>query len=236
MPEQMSQDTVEELLHDATRRLIRTTDGLPDAAYGEPSGLPDWTRGHVLAHLVLNAEGMAGAIGGILEGEPVPMYASQEARDQDIQDLAAAGPAAIRARLLGATTDLSDAFAALPADELDTLVERVPAGRQVPAGALPGMRLSEVSIHHADLDAGYSRADWAPAYAALLLDAMTGGWEAPDPSFRAVASDLARTWAFGDGGPAVTGTAADLGWWLTGRGAGEGLSSDSGDVPQIGSW
>jgi maleylpyruvate isomerase len=44
-------------------------------------------------------------------------------------------------------------------------------------------------------------------------------------------------WTFGeDGGPTVTGSAADLGWWLTGRGSGEGLTSDSGTLPGIGAW
>jgi maleylpyruvate isomerase len=51
----------------------------------------------------------------------------------------------------------------------------------------------------------------------------------------AYATDLDRTWELGDG-PTVSGTAADLGWWLTGRGAGEGLSSDSGELPRIEEW
>ena len=44
---------------DATQRLVRTVDGLDDEALGGPSGLPDWTRAHVVAHLALNAEGLA---------------------------------------------------------------------------------------------------------------------------------------------------------------------------------
>ena len=236
MPEQISHAVLEHLLPEATRRLIRTTDALADEAYAEASGLPDWTRGHVLAHLVLNAEGMAAALGGILEGERTPMYASQEARDSDIVELAAAGPSAIRNRLLAATTDLSDAIAALPADQLDTTIDRVPGGRTVVAGAMPGMRLSEVEIHHADLAAGYSRSDWSPAYAVLLLDAMSQKGVSADLSFNARAIDLDRTWTFGEGGPTITGTGADLGWWLTGRGAGDGLTSDGDTLPQIGTW
>ena len=40
----------------------------------------------------------------------------------------------------------------------------------------------------------------------------------------------------GDGGPVVTGTSAALGWWLTGRGTGEGLTSDSNDLPEVETW
>ena len=80
--------TKTELLHESTQRLVRTVDSLPDAAFAEPSGLPDWTRAHVIAHLALNAEGLAGALTGLVQGEPTPMYSSPEARDADIAELA----------------------------------------------------------------------------------------------------------------------------------------------------
>ncbi len=224
----------EALLAEATRRLVRTADGLDDGAYAEPSGLPGWSRAHVLAHLALNAEALAGALGGIVEARPVPMYASQEARDADIDDLAGKEPAAVRARLLGACTDLADALAAIPDDSWDASIERVPGGRTFPASAVPGMRLREVEIHHADLAAGYDRGAWPPQFAALLLDAMTTR-DAAEAGFAAYATDLDRTWAYGTG-PTVSGAAADLGWWLTGRGDGAGLTSDGGDLPRIEEW
>jgi maleylpyruvate isomerase len=98
------------------------------------------------------------------------------------------------------------------------------------------MRLREVEIHHVDLAAGYTRSDWPPPFATLLLDSMAkrGAWSEP---FRVRPDDVDGLWTFGEGGgPTVTGTAADLGWWLTGRGSGEGLTSDSGTLPGIGAW
>lgn len=236
MPEQNSQAVVEQLLPEATRRLIRAADAIPDDAYAAPSGVPDWTRGHVLAHLALNAEGLAGALRGIMDGRRVPVYASQDVRDSDIARLAAARPSVIRSRLLGATTDLTDALDAVPDDQWDTTIDRVPGGRTFTAGDVPRMRLGEVEVHHADLAVGYTRHDWPTAYVVLLLDQRSETGVPADTSFHARASDLDRTWRFGEGGPVVTGTAADLGWWLTGRGEGEGLTSDSGTVPQIGAW
>lgn len=229
--------TVVELLAEGTRRLIRTADGLEETAYPAPSLLPGWTRAHVLAHLTLNAEALAGALGGIVEGRPVPMYASQEARDADIEELAAKEPAAIRTRLLGACSDLADAMSALPDDATGTEIERVPGGPRFAAAAVPGMRLREVEIHHADLDAGYDRRSWPREFAALLLDSMASR-DPADPAFTAHATDLDRSWAYGDATPeaTVSGTAADLGWWLTGRGAGEGLTSDRGELPRIEAW
>jgi maleylpyruvate isomerase len=233
--ERDDQRTAERLLPDATRRLIRTADALPDEAYVEPSGLPDWTRAHVLAHLALNAEGLAGVLAGIAEGRPTPMYSSQEARDGEIAELATKTPSAIRTRLLGGCTELADAIAAVPADEWDQVVERVPGGRTFPASAIPGMRLTEVEIHHVDLAAGYDYTRWPEDFAVHLLDAMAASQRAAG-SFRAVATDLDRSWVFGEGGATISGTGAALGWWLSGRGEGAGLSSDRGEVPQIGAW
>ena len=97
------------------------------------------------------------------------------------------------------------------------------------------MRLREVEIHHADLDAGYSRADWTPRFCEILLASMTKReWSEP---FRVDPTDLDGTWTYGEGdGPTVSGTAADLGWWLTGRGSGEGLTTDRGSLPKVGAW
>ena len=98
-----------ELLPEATQRLVRTVDGLDDAALAAPSGLPDWTRAHVVAHLALNAEGLAHVLTSRTEGRPTSMYRSDEARDGDIDDLAAADRAELRDRFLAGTTLVVDA-------------------------------------------------------------------------------------------------------------------------------
>ena len=236
MPDDTPQAPSEaELLHEATQRLVRTVDGITGEAWPGPSLLPGWSRAHVVAHLTLNAEGLAGVLGGIVQDEPVPMYASQERRDADIEALAATGQSELRTRFLGATTELTDAMAAMPEDAWDTVVERVPGGRTFPASAVPGMRLGEVEIHHVDLACGPTHADWPPLFGVLVLDAAGGRGVVRQP-FRAHATDLDRTWSFGEGGPTVSGTAVDLAWWLTGRGNGDGVTSDDGELPGIEAW
>jgi maleylpyruvate isomerase len=219
------------LLPDATRRLVRSVDALASEEYAEPSGLPGWARAHVVAHLALNAEGLAGALGGIVEGKRVPMYASQEARDADIAELAAHQPSTLRARLLGAGTDLYDAFDAIPDDQWSSTLERTPGGRTFTAADVVSMRVREVEIHHADLGIGYTHQSWPADFVTLLLDTRRA---AGLGAFTAYAVDLDRSWSYGDGGPTVSGPATDLAWWLTGRGDGAGLTSDSGALPQIG--
>ncbi|WP_175507651.1 maleylpyruvate isomerase family mycothiol-dependent enzyme [Nocardioides terrae] len=213
-----------DLLHTASQRLVRTVDSLDGDAWARPSLLPRWTVAHVLAHVALNAEALAGVLTGVAHGRPVSMYASQDARDGDIAELGAAEPAEIRDRVFASVTRFSDALAALPEDRAGERVERTPgSGTFFPAGAAASMRLREVEIHHADLDAGYAPADWPDEFTIRLLDHVAGHFTdhpagtSGGSGFRAEATDLGRTWEFGTGDATVTGTGHELAWWATGR-------------------
>ncbi len=228
-----------ELLPEATQRLVRTVDGLDDEQLAGPSGLPGWSRAHVVAHLALNAEGMAGVLQGRIEGEPTTMYRSDEARSGDIDELAAAGRAELRQRFMAGTTLVSDAVERLPDEYWLETFERTPGGRVIRFAAIPGMRLREVEIHHVDLDAGFSPAGWSDAFSAHLIGAMVKR-NPSEASFRVLATDLARTWVFGDdpgeSGTTVAGPAGALAWWLTGRPPAESLTSSTGDLPPVKAW
>ena len=106
-------DHLLELIRRADHSLVRTVDGLPEASYAEPSLLPDWSRGHVVAHLALNAEGLSRVLTGAHTGQPATMYDSPEARDADIDELASAPAADVRNRLLAATTSFEQAIGAM---------------------------------------------------------------------------------------------------------------------------
>ena len=191
-----------ELLHEATQRLVRTVDGLPDDDWDGPSLLPGWTRSHVVAHLALNSEALAGVLVGLVDDEEgqVPMYPSDEARNSDIEKAARAKPSELRSRLMGDSTRFVDAAGGLPEDAWSTVVERTPGGRTFVAATIVGMRLREVEIHHADLAAGYRHRDWTVEFSGLLLDAMAKRGPAAEP-FRAAPTELDATWSFGEGGP-----------------------------------
>lgn len=227
--------TALDLLTDASQRLVRTVDGLVGDAWSSPSLLPGWSRAHVVAHLALNAEGLAGALGGLVAGRDVPMYASDETRDDDIATLATADHDELRDRLLGSVTRFADAVDAVLADRWSASIERTPGGRTFRAADVVSMRLREVEIHHADLDAGYTHAAWPPEFAIDLVTAMAARDDRAD-GLVLVATDLDRSWTIGDGGPAVTGPVTALAWWITGRGEGAGLTSDGGALPRMGAW
>src|SRR3954447_24677861 len=232
------------LLGDASGRLLRTVDGFHGDGWSAPSGLPGWSRAHLVAHLALNAEALTRVLHRLVgdHAEPPTMYDSDEQRDDDIRDLATADHSEIRDRLLAGTAILDDAIAAVPGELWGARAERTPGGRTMRADSLPGMRLRELEIHHADLDAGYSRSDWSQAFAILLLNAMAKRLD-PPARIEVRPDDVdGRTWILGPNGDGprdgivVTGPAADLGWWLTGRPAPDTLQCSRGELPPIEGW
>lgn len=225
-------------LHESEQRLLRTVDSLAPDQWAEPSVLPGWSRAHVAAHLALNAEGLAGAVDGLVRELAVPVYASAEQRDVDIEELAQADPSELRDRLFAGGQGLRDTLESLDPEQWQGVVPRVPGGPDWPVVTVPGLRRREVEIHHADLAAGYQPTDWPADFQAQLLDEATRDHadSGDSPAFAVHAVDLDRTWTAGADQPVVTGSAADLGWWLVGRGSGEGLSCDTGDLPRLGPW
>lgn len=234
-------------LTEATQRLVRTVDAMDAGAWRAPSLLPGWSRAHVVAHLTLNAEALAGVLDGAGRGEPVAMYASPEQRDTDIDELAGVDVEELRARFLASTTTYADAATALPDDGWRGTFDRTPGLLPRPVAAVPAMRRSEVELHHVDLGLGATPADWPEDFATALVDTMV----ARRPTTTALlleATDTGRTWELGDA-PAdatdgtrttVRGTTADLGWWLSGRAPVAGTSgptsgpvSDDGVLPRI---
>lgn len=224
-----------ELLIDADDAVVRTVDALSPEELAAPSLLPGWTRAHVVAHLALNGEALERALTGQRLGRPTTMYDSQAARDADIEALAAADATELRERLMAATHRFTDAVLAMT--DWRGSFARTPGGRSIHYVDVPVMRLREVEIHHADLDSAYSHTDWSPAFVTALLDSVVGR-SSLEP-FRARARDLDREWTFGGDGdavPLVEGDATAIAWWITGRGAGEGLTCASGALPRIEGW
>lgn len=242
-------------LGESAARLLRSVDALHGADWSEASLLPNWTRAHLVAHLALNAEALTRLLHGVVaddDGEQASpakptiratMYDSDEQRAGDIAELSQAEPSEIRERLMAGTTDLAAAIDAVPDDRWATKVERTPGGRAMRASSVPAMRWRELEIHHADLGLGYSPADWSPEFASHLIDSMIKRLDRDRP-LEIRASDSDRTWVVGGsavvsegkGAPVVTGPAADLGWWLTGRPAPGTVSCSLGELPEIGGW
>ena len=216
--------------------LNRTVDTLTADDLAAPSLLPGWSRAQVVAHLALNGFALAAVVDGVARGDTVAMYESDERRDEDIDELAQSDATDLRERLLAATTAFNDAVAEVEPDRWDGVYTRTPGGPSWPAATIVATRRREVEIHHADLGTAYGREDWPGDFVAELLDVVSVDQADAGP-FQLRATDLGRDWSVGgDGGPTVMGTGADLGWWLTGRGDGEGVSSEAAGLPSLGPW
>ena len=229
------------LLVEAGQRLVRSVDGLTGDDWHAPSGLPDWTRAHVVAHLALNGEALGDVLTGVVEGDPVPMYETQDARDDDIAQLAGADPAELRERLLASTVTFPEAVQAVPPDAWEGRFERTRGGPTLPLAAVPLMRLREIEIHHVDLAVGYSPDNWPDGFAEDLVDGMVKRQQrdSAEDGFLVRPLDADRTWQVGapDDEPlVVTGPVRHLGWWMTGRPPSEQVTSSRGELPAIGGW
>lgn len=225
-------------LADAGQRLTRTVDGLHADEWDADSLLPGWGRAHVVAHLALNGEALSGVLAGVHDHKPVPMYASVEARERDIDELAAAKHSDLRQRLLASLTTFAETVRSVPDDAWSGRFERTPDGPTFPVDAVPLMRVREIEIHHADLGLGYTADDWPHAFAETVVDGMVRRLE-PEPGFRVTPLDSDRTWDVGevsDDGMVVTGPVAHLAWWLTGRSASDQVTNSRGELPTIGGW
>jgi maleylpyruvate isomerase len=193
----------------ATTRLLATLD---DLDLSRPSRCPGWTRGHVVTHLARNADAYINLLTWARTGVRTPAYASPEARDADIEAGSTRPAEAQRADLAAAATRLATAIDALPAEAWSATVA-LPSGTEIPAARLVWSRLCEVELHHVDLDAAYTPSDWPEAFSRRLLH---------DPATPRV--------------PTVTGPVSALAAWLTGRGDGAGLTSSTGELPDLEAW
>lgn len=217
---------------DATSRYLATVASLTDGELAGPSLLPGWTRGHVVAHVALNAQGMARALRGMRTGEPVPVYDSREAREADIEERAGGSAEEL--------ASLSQLACLRLAGELRLMkalgdVDLVPGGPTLTTAGLVDARWREVEVHHADLGLAYSPADWPVPFAAHLLHTAAEDRGAEGVALTLHARDLGETVLVGPGGHGVAGAAAALAWWLVGRGDGADLAVTR-PLPTLGPW
>jgi maleylpyruvate isomerase len=161
-------DRMLELIDAAADRLFATVRGFTDDDVRQPSALPGWTRGHVLTHLARGADAIRRLVEGIRTGVPGTAYASQQARDEEIEAGAGRGAGAQLADLVTSARLVRAAASSLPGEAWGQEV-RAPGGLAFPAAQLLARRLVELELHHTDLAAGYGARDWPEEFAVLEL-------------------------------------------------------------------
>jgi maleylpyruvate isomerase len=212
-----------------------------DADLAEPSLCAGWTRGHVLAHIARNAEGIADTLAGALRDEIVERYpGGWDARNAAIDEGAGRSVAA-------QVADVRDT-----AERLDRVLGAVgevggwgkPTAEDQTAESWVYRRWREVEIHRVDLASDYTPDRWPPAFVtaelpqaaeslakradgAVLVTVTADGSLAPE--------HVGKQWRAGDGDPVeVSGPDWAVLAWLVGRAsaAGDALTA----APSLNAW
>lgn len=201
---------------------------LADADLAAPSLLPGWSRAQVIAHLANHGIGTRHAVDALQGGRSVPMYASVEAREADISAVARRSPDQLRDLAEFGAREVTGALSTIRPEQRDLVIERVPGTPFGRLGDLVAARIREVYVHTADLGSSYGPRDWPAGFVDDVLAVL-----AHDRDVAVVRheEEASITVAAAD----ISGHAADLAWWLLGRGDGSGLRT-SGDLPTLGPW
>jgi maleylpyruvate isomerase len=216
-----------------TEQLLATARSLDPGSLGRPSLCPGWTRGHILTHIARNADALVNLVTNATTGSSTPMYASPDAREEDIE--AGAGrPLAEQVADLEASAARFATAAAGLTEELSEIPLLARNNTKVQAGYLPFMRMREVVMHHIDLDAGFSFAQVDDEVLLFLLQdtvrRLRHDRETPSMSIRTSEGDV---WSIGDGRPLVSGTRAGVLAWLT-RGDTSNVVGSPPAIPSLG--
>lgn len=216
----------------ALGRLTEAAAGLTEVRVRAPSALPDWTRGHVLAHLVGFGRGARRQIAYALRDDLVEFYDGGRAgRNADIEANAGRSAADLVAELHATMDGLRDDWARL--GERDW--ERRVAYRD---GRLVDVLLCcwrEAEIHLVDLDIGVRPSAWSAPFCRHAIEFL-----APR-----VPTGVRLELVADDGDPIVLGTGrtvtvgavlTDLTAWLAGRRPERTPDCSDPELPELGPW
>ena len=224
-------------IEQAEDKLRSTMGKLTDADLGAPSLCEGWTRGHVLAHLALNAHSIVNLMEWARTGVETPQYASWDERAADIERHSTRSIDEHRTAFDEASAAFFTAARSLPLDRWDFSVSGI-ASDPTPVSVYLFGRLREVEVHHFDLDTGYGPDGWSDAFVRRALEGVPGRFEdRVELPFEVHATDLGERHVIGAGAPVVTvgGSGRALLLWFL-RGRAEGLDTGDGSLPVLPSW
>jgi maleylpyruvate isomerase len=179
----------------AHARMLAELEGLTDVVARQPSLLPGWTVGHVVAHLARNAEASVRRVQAAVEGKVVEQYVGgAEGRAAEIEAGAGRAAADLVADAAMWSQRLDAEFASFPEDGWSRPVRSVKGGEH-PVATLPFHRWREVEIHLLDLGLGFTSEDWSPGFVDRSLPELVAGLGART-STRAL-----MAWLLGRGAP-----------------------------------
>jgi len=226
-------------LHSDLSRLGRETDmflatieSLSDDEMAAPSLCGGWTRAHVIAHIASNGRALVKLIDWAVTGQEQAPYASTEARNEEIAELAALP----RKELVEKVRETA-AYFAEQAQRLtgELAVEEVHLhGKQIPATSIVALRIAEVVVHHHDLDTAWTIEEADPDSLLNALEAAVRTMRAKGAPGMTLVTEERDEWVIGDGALRVESDREGLLEWLA-RGEADNVEAD-GPLPALPSW
>lgn len=206
----------------SNRRLLDDLAVLTDDELRMPSRLPDWTVGHVLAHLARNADGFTAMVTAAAEGRVGAQYPGGfTQRGDDIEAGASRSSAELVADIDRAIRELTAAWDTLDAAAWRDGVGLILFGERRVLD-MPFRRWREVELHHVDL--GLERFgidDLSEAYVDREMSETLATLPArlpADVALQITWTDQGEPITVGDGTVVeVEGTRRWVLGWLTGR-------------------
>ena len=224
-------------IRDIDRLVLDVVGRVADAQVTEPSPLPGWTRGHVLAHIAGTGAAAARQIEvAVADGDLLDYYDGGVAgRNAAIEALAGDSASEHIARV----TETVRRFEAAADAVTPRVLGRVTGVRGRPVSGVLEMWWREAGVHVADLDLGVDHTAWD----AELCEHLFGYLESrvrPGTQLELVAEGDRRR-MLGAGGDRVTvrGPATALAAWLAGRdvtGVDAERDGEPAALPELGPW
>lgn len=226
-------------LHSDLSRLDRETDmflatvaSLSDSELAAPSLCEGWSRADVIAHLASSGRALVKLVDWATTGQEQQLYASPDARAEEIAALAALP----REDLLAELRDSAQYFAK-QAQRLsgELAVEEVQLhGKRIPATGIVALRIAEVVVHHHDLDTTWTIEEADPDSLLDALEAAVLTMRAKGAPGMTLVTEERDKWVIGDGALHVSSDREGLLGWLT-RGDAHNVEAD-GPLPALPHW
>jgi maleylpyruvate isomerase len=197
----------------AAARLNSVLADLDDDTARADSGLPGWSRGHVVTHIANFSEAMTRQVEEALQGRLVEVYdGGRPARDAGIEAGAGRPAAELKQHALEATTALIAAWDKVGPDDW----ERPVMHRNSNLTAAIDATWRELAVHTVDLALEPTADEWPKEFCLHLLDFLRA--RTPEDIHLILRATDGPTWETGTGEDVVlTGTLTALTAWYAGR-------------------
>lgn len=219
-------------LNRETEMFLATVASLSDDELAAPSLCAGWTRADVVAHLTSNGPALVKLIDWAATGEEQQLYASPDARAREISSLASLPRQGLMIKLRESAQFFAEQAQRLGGDLV--LGEVHLHGKKIPATAIVALRISEIVVHHHDLDTAWTIEEADPDSLLDALEAAVRTMRAKNAPGMTLVTEERDEWIIGDGALRVASDREGMLEWLA-RGHAENVESD-GPLPELPSW